>query len=119
MIKPVVIDTNVFISVSLSPKSSTAFVVDWSFYNAQILFSTQTFHELKTRLYRPKFDRYLSDDNREQLLGNLWGVAVWINQSDEKTLKSYNRDPKDGKFFDSKFCFAREFFIFLELIPWI
>ena len=63
-----VIDTNVLISAAFSVKTSPGLVVRHVLAHAHIVFAEATFAELNTRLWRPKFDRYLSIESRKQLL---------------------------------------------------
>jgi uncharacterized protein len=66
----VVIDTNVLISAALSPAGASALLVDCLLQQSQLVFSEQTFDELATRLWKPKFDRYLSLERRQLLLND-------------------------------------------------
>ena len=53
----VVLDTNVLISALLQPTGSPRAVVNAiKAANGVLLFSDETFHELRARLFRPKFD---------------------------------------------------------------
>lgn len=63
-IERAVIDTNVLISAALSPHSAPAQIVDLLLEQATLVFSRATFDELETRLWRPKFDRYLAAERR-------------------------------------------------------
>jgi hypothetical protein len=59
-----VLDTNVLISAALSRQGSPYVLVQRALAEARIVFSEPTFEELRGRLYRPKFDRYISLDMR-------------------------------------------------------
>ena len=65
-IERVVADTNVLISAALSPLSTPALVVYHVLQHGQFVFSSETFAELETRIWRPKFDRYISIVRRRQ-----------------------------------------------------
>src|SRR3546814_4131097 len=67
-IERAVVDTNVLISAALSPRSAPAQIVDCLLQHATLVFSQETFQELETRLWRPKFDHYLDIDRRRLLL---------------------------------------------------
>ena len=64
----VVIDTNVWISAALSQTGAPAQVVRHVLQHGVPVVSRQTFAELESRLWKPKFDRYLSIDLRRELL---------------------------------------------------
>jgi len=92
----VVIDTNVLISAALLPASAPARCVDWALANAILLFSPDTFDELQTRLWRPKFDRYLSLEQRQAILHDIGAAALWLTP--EPSAATFSRDPGDDKF---------------------
>ena len=74
----VVIDTSILISAALSPAGKPAAVVDQIVANGTLVFSAPSFDELSTRLFRPKFDRYLQPGEREIFLDRLSTVATWV-----------------------------------------
>jgi putative PIN family toxin of toxin-antitoxin system len=96
----VVIDTNVLISAALVPASAPARCVDWVLANAALLFLPGTFEELQTRLWRPKFDRYLSLEQRQAILHDMGAAALWVTPELSATAISapISRDPDDDKF---------------------
>ena len=59
------------------------------------VFSHATFEELRSRLLRPKFDRYVGRPGRERHLDRLAAVAEWVAISGEPM---GCRDPDDDKF---------------------
>src|SRR3546814_14345750 len=63
-----VLDTNVLISAALSAESAPAKVTLWVIAHARLIFAEPTFDEFRTRLWRPKFDRYLTIERRNQIL---------------------------------------------------
>ena len=67
-VEPYVIDANVLISAALSAQTPPGQVVRRVLAQGRILFSEATFRELETRLWRPKFDRYLTIESRKLLL---------------------------------------------------
>jgi putative PIN family toxin of toxin-antitoxin system len=73
-----VIDTNVLISAALSASGAPARLVQLVLERGSLVFSQPTFDELKTRLYRPKFDRYISLELREAVLHDLSAAARWV-----------------------------------------
>jgi putative PIN family toxin of toxin-antitoxin system len=62
------IDTNICISAALSSTGAPAKLVQEALAHHRLVFSQPTFDELRTRLFRPKFDRYISLELRESLL---------------------------------------------------
>ena len=90
-----VLDTNVLISAALSRHGSPYALVQQVLTNARVVFSGPTFAELRTRLYRPKFDRYISLDMRERVLRDFSACAVWVDIDDQG---HWSRDPDDDKF---------------------
>ncbi len=90
-----VLDTNVLISAALSRQGSPYALVQHILAHARLVFSEPTFEELRTRLYRPKFDRYIGLSMREQVLHDLSACAIWVNID---TGGGWSRDPDDDKF---------------------
>ena len=91
----VVIDTNVWISAWLSAQGVPAQVVRRAILAAEIVFSPATFDELQTRIWRPKFDRYLSLERRQQLLHDVAAIAHWAQVPAELANQPMCRDPGD------------------------
>ncbi len=76
----VVLDTNVLISAALSPGGSPRSVVDAARAgNGILLFSRETFHELRTRLLDPKFDAYVGWEGRALYLAQMEAVSEWVS----------------------------------------
>ncbi|OVZ66450.1 putative toxin-antitoxin system toxin component, PIN family [Pigmentiphaga sp. NML030171] len=96
-IERAVIDTNVLISAALSPRSAPAQIVDCLLQHATLVFSRETFEELETRLWRPKFDRYLDMDRRRLLLHDFAAAARWVDLPPTPR-PAYSRDPDDDVF---------------------
>ena len=93
-----VIDTNVLISASSFGKTPPGLLVRHVLAQGHILFCEATFAELKTRLWRPKFDRYLSIESRKQLLHDFRAVALWVDVPHDVGIRKFSRDPDDDKF---------------------
>jgi putative PIN family toxin of toxin-antitoxin system len=91
----VVIDTNVWISAALSPDGPPAAVVRHTLRHGVPVLSPPTFAELENRLWKPKFDRCLSMDQRRALLGNLNGAALWVDIPPDLAAQRHSRDPDD------------------------
>jgi putative PIN family toxin of toxin-antitoxin system len=96
-IERAVVDTNVLISAVLSPRSAPAQIVDCLLQHATLVFSRETFQELETRLWRPKFDRYLNIDRRRLLLHDFAATAQWVDLP-APPRPAYSRDPDDDMF---------------------
>lgn len=90
-----VLDTNVLISAALSPGGSPRAVVDAArAANGILLFSPDTFTELRTRLLDPKFDAYVNLEGRALYLAQLEAVSEWVSIT---RAKLGCRDPDDDK----------------------
>ena len=75
----VVLDANVLISAALVPNGVPYAVVEAvRSVNGVLLFSPETFNELRTRRLRPKFDRYIGREDRAAYLAGLQTVAKQI-----------------------------------------
>lgn len=94
----VVIDTNVLISAALVSASAPARWVRHVLLHGRLLFSDATFAELHTRLWRPKFDRYLNIEDRKSLLHDFGAAGVWVDVPAALEARSFSRDPEDDKF---------------------
>ena len=90
-----VLDANVLISAALSPGGSPRAVVDAArAANGILLFSRETFDELRTRLLGPQFDPYVGWEGRALYLAQLEAVAEWVSIAGAKL---GCRDPNDDK----------------------
>lgn len=94
--RQVVIDTNVIISATLSPRGAPALLLKRFFREGQLVFSAATFDELKTRLWRPKFDPHFTLEERQDLLHAIASSARWCE--DAQAAGVWCRDPDDDKF---------------------
>lgn len=90
-----VLDTNVLISAVLSRLGSPYVLVQRVLAEARTVFSEPTFEELRSRVYRPKFDRYISLDIRERVLRDLSASAPWVEIDHQGC---WSCDPDDDKF---------------------
>ncbi|WP_204353011.1 putative toxin-antitoxin system toxin component, PIN family [Salinicola peritrichatus] len=91
------IDTNLWISRLLVPYGPAARAVDHGLTWGIALLSEETLTELSDVLSRPKFDRYVSRDDRQNFLRLLGGIVRLIPITQRI---SACRDPKDDKFLD-------------------
>ena len=75
----VVLDANVLISAALRPDGPPRAVVDaLRKERGVLLFSDETFDEVRTRLLLPKFDHYVSQKGRSVYLAQLKAVSEWV-----------------------------------------
>ncbi len=90
-----VLGTNALISAALSSKGAAHALVQHILNNGCLVFSTATFEALRSRIYRPKFDVYLSLEMREGLLHDFSASAKWVAPD---VVLPYSRDPSDDVF---------------------
>lgn len=91
----IVIDTNVLISAGLLPESKSAQVLALAVHHFVIAQNKATWHELETRITRPKFDRYFGDTGR---LRHLIKIAQSMQVFEESAVVAVSRDTTDDKF---------------------
>lgn len=94
----VVIDTNVWLSAALSPTGAPSQVVRRVLANGVPVFSDATFAELQTRLWKPKFDRYLSVETRHGILHDARALGHWVDIPPDMAARGFSRDTDDDKF---------------------
>lgn len=92
-----VLDTNTLVSRLLTPRGVTAQAVDHALARGILLVSEATLAELVNVLNRPKFDPYLTQDERKRFIELLGGVARFVPIVSQVRAC---RDPKDDKFLD-------------------
>ena len=92
-----VVDTNVFASAIIFPRSAPRQVVDHALDQGGLLFSEATMSELREVLSRSKFDRYVSRREREVVLAQIGSAAEFVPII---RLVRACRDPKDDKFLE-------------------
>lgn len=92
-----VLDTGVIVSAVLLPRSVPRQVVDLAFARGSVLASADTIGELDEVLRRPKFNRYLREEERFLFLAAFIRDATVV-QVTERLAEC--RDPKDDKFLE-------------------
>lgn len=98
-VERLVLDTNVLISAVLRLKSPPRAVVDRiQEANGVLLFSDETFDELRTRLQYSKFDKYVGRDGRRLYLAQLEAVSQWVSIVGARL---GCRDPEDDKLLET------------------
>ena len=94
----VVIDTNVWLSAALSPAGAPAQVVRRVLSSRVPIFSEATFAELQARIWKPKFDRYLSIAARQGILHDARALGHWVDIPAAIGSQRFSRDGDDDKF---------------------
>lgn len=94
----VVVDTNVWISATLSVNGTAATLASKVLDEGVPVFSEATYAELETRLWRPKFDPWLGIELRKQLLHDFAAAAHWVEIPLQLAAQHYCRDPDDDAF---------------------
>ncbi|WP_296805255.1 putative toxin-antitoxin system toxin component, PIN family [Thiocapsa sp.] len=86
-------------SAALTSGTPPSLVTHFILEHGRLLFSRETFAELETRLWRPKFDRYLTLEQRQALLHDFSAATDWVelDQHDHDRMR-FSRDPDDDKF---------------------
>lgn len=92
-----VFDTNVLISAFLFSQSKPRQALDQATVIGVIVLSNSVLSELEEVLYRPKFDRYLTKERRQEFLENLTENAQFIDVTEQI---NECRDPKDNKYLE-------------------
>lgn len=92
-----VFDTNTLISRLLSPGGVPAKAVDHALASGLLLVSIETMNELARVLDRPKFDPYVSREDRRRFINLLGGVSRIVPIARKVHVC---RDPKDDIFLD-------------------
>lgn len=93
-----VVDTNILISAALSAQGAPAKLVRLALAQHRLVFSQATLSELRTRIYRPKFDRYINLESRERLLHDFNASAFWVDVGEPAV---YCRDRDDDHFIEA------------------
>src|SRR5690606_37462305 len=97
MTERVVTDTNVLVSGLLAAKSVPGRAMHKAIDTAQLLISDATFEELIEVLLRPKFDPYITPDERQAFFSLVDRVAERVPVN---TVVRACRDSKDDKFLE-------------------
>jgi len=94
----VVVDTNVWLSAALSPQAAPSQVLKRVLAFGVPVFSDATFAELEQRIWKPKFDRYLSMEARQGILHDARALGHWVAISSAMAAQRFSRDEDDDKF---------------------
>lgn len=93
-----VLDTNIIISAVLRPGNKPDLALKKAQEDGNILMSPSTWLELENVLARPKFERYITLDERQEFLGNFSETVELIVDVTEVIEEC--RDPKDNKYLE-------------------
>jgi putative PIN family toxin of toxin-antitoxin system len=93
----VVIDTNVWLGAALVP-GTPAQLVRRVLASGVPVFSDATFAELSARIWKPKFDRYISMAARQEILHDARALATWVDIPPQIAGQRFCRDGDDDKF---------------------
>lgn len=107
----VVIDTNVWISGLLTKAGTPAQLTRQVVRYGQPVFTPDTFAELKQRLWLPKFDRYVTMDDRKRLLHDIDAVAYWVDVPQQVAGQTFCRDADDDKFIHAALAAAADWLV--------
>ena len=103
-----VIDTNTFVSRLLVPNSTPGRAVRKALDSAHLLASEATMNELADVLSRPKFDAYISLEDRQQFIRLLARVVEMVS-----IVRRIHvcRDPKDDQILELAFSGAADLIV--------
>lgn len=93
----VVVDTNLLVSALIRKTSTPRKALEAAASRGRILLSQEILDELVNVLARPKFDRYVSDEEKEKFIDDLLDETEPVEVTDHV---SECRDPKDDKFLE-------------------
>lgn len=94
----IVVDVNILISALLFPYSKPDLALQKAQDLGEILMSFPIWTELENVMARPKFNRYIQLEKREQFLRELYQTITPINDILETITDC--RDPKDNKYLE-------------------
>ena len=93
----VVLDTNVAVSAALLRRSTPRQALDQVLEQGTLLISLATLTELNEVIARQRFNRYLSEEERSEFVGELVRASELVDVTAKITAC---RDPKDDKFLE-------------------
>jgi putative PIN family toxin of toxin-antitoxin system len=93
----VVFATNVVVSAMLLPLSVPRLALDRALREGRLLISAATTTELDDVIHLPRFDKYLSEEERVELMTTFVREAELLNVLETVT---ECRDPRDNKFLE-------------------
>ena len=92
-----VFDTNTLISAALSPYSTNALAIKRAEFLGEIIYSNSTWSEFLNVLFRTKFDKYFTIEERELIVEKF---LLTFRQKNVDIIISECRDAKDNMFLE-------------------
>jgi uncharacterized protein len=99
-LRRLVIDTNVIISANILNTSTSARLLERALRFEILVMCKASYDEVVSRLTKPKFDRYVSLEKRQNQLRNLHDIASWQPDPTPFPGAVRCRDLKDNLFID-------------------
>ena len=96
-LKYIVVDTNIFISAALNPNGTVSQALTKAIQEFTIVHSDETYQELADRLYKPKFDKYISNQRRAEFSSLIHSRSHFIKPISQILIC---RDLDDNKFLE-------------------
>lgn len=96
--KKFVFDVNIIVSALLIPNSKPDLALRKAQNSGYILMSYEIWIELEQVLSRPKFDRYISRQDRIRFLRDFFDTIILVIETTDKIEEC--RDPKDNKYLE-------------------
>jgi putative PIN family toxin of toxin-antitoxin system len=93
----VVVDTNFWLSAALSPRGTPAKAIAQVLASGIAVFSEATFAELQNRIWKPKFDRYLTMEVRQGILHDARAYGLWVEVPEATSSHRFSREGDDDK----------------------
>ncbi len=81
----IVIDTNIFISAALSPNGTAYQAFAKAVQRFTIVQSNETYQEIADRIYKTKFDKYISNERRAEFLNTIETRSRFIQPTSQIT----------------------------------
>jgi uncharacterized protein len=106
-----VIDTNIWISAALSREGFPAQLARAVLAFGRPVFSDNTFAELQSRLWLPKFDRYISMELRRAILHDLRATGQWIRVPERIQSQSFCREASNDMFIHAALAARAEWLV--------
>jgi putative PIN family toxin of toxin-antitoxin system len=78
--------------------SVPARLVDLILREGRLVFAEETFSELESRIWKPKFDRYISIERRKRILHDFDAAGHWVTIPKGLRAQRYSRDADDDWF---------------------
>lgn len=113
--KRVVVDTNVWLSAALSPAGAPSQALRRVLAYGVPVFSQPTFAELEARIWKPKFDYYLTMQARQEILHDARALGYWVEISPSISAQRFSRDEDDDKFIHTALAGAAKWLIIGDL----